>query len=126
MAYAALVTLLLLLEYMTFMMLVGKARGTYDIKAPAVAGNELFERHYRVQMNTLEQLAVTLPALWLCAVFFDPRVAAGLGLAFFVGRILYRNAYVADPASRGTGMIIGFLANLGMLGCAAWGAIGQI
>jgi uncharacterized membrane protein YecN with MAPEG domain len=124
MAYVALVTLLLLVQYFVFTLLVGAARGKSGIQAPAVTGDENFERAYRVQMNTLEQLVLTLPALWLSGRYFDPLVAALLGLAFFVGRVLYRAGYVKDPAKRGPGFGIGMLATLGLIGTALWGVIG--
>tara|TARA_R110002110_G_C13470513_1_gene720867 strand:+ start:106880 stop:107263 length:384 start_codon:yes stop_codon:yes gene_type:complete len=126
MTYVALVTLLLLIEYFAFVMLVGAARGKSGLKAPAVTGDEGFERAYRVQMNTLEHLIIVLPALWISASYFMPMVAAGLGLVFFVGRILYRNGYVKDPATRGTGMMIGFLGLMGLLLTALWGVISQM
>ena len=91
-----------------------------------MSGHETFERAYRVHINTLEQLLITLPALWLCAYYFMPLVAAALGLTFFVGRILYRNAYVADPETRGTGMMIGFLSNIGLVLTALWGVVTQL
>ncbi len=123
MEYVALVTLLLLVQYLAFTMLCGAARAKSGIKAPAVTGDEAFERAYRVQMNTLEQLIVCLPALWLSALYFMPVVAAVLGLVFFVGRLLYRVSYTRDPATRGAGMIIGFLATLGLLLTALWGLL---
>jgi glutathione S-transferase len=123
MHYPALMTLLLLLEYLWLLALVGKARGDYGVQAPAVSGHELFERAYRVQMNTVEQLIITLPAMWVCALFFNPTVAGALGGVFFIGRILYRFGYVADPAKRGTGMLVGFLANVGLMACGFWGLI---
>ncbi len=123
MHFVALVTLLLLLQYISFTMLVGMARGKTGVSAPAVTGDEMFERAFRVQMNTLEQLAVTLPALWLCAYYYKPLVAAALGLLFFLGRMLYRVSYMKDPASRGPGMIIGFFANVTLIALAAWGVI---
>jgi hypothetical protein len=123
MGFVALVTLLLLLQYIAFMMLTGKARAASDLEAPACVGDLNFEKAYRVQMNTLEQLIVTLPAMWVCAQFFMPVVAASLGLAFFVGRILYRNAYVTDPTKRGPGMILGFLANVGLIITGGWGVL---
>lgn len=126
MAHVALVTLLLLAQYMVFTMLVGAARGKSGIQAPAVTGDENFERVYRVQMNTLEQLVVTLPALWLSATFFSPLVAALLGMAFFLGRILYRAGYVKDPAKRGPGFGIGFVATLGLIFTALWGVISAL
>lgn len=123
MALVALITLLILLQYLVFTMLCGVQRGRSGLAAPATTGDPGFERAYRVQMNTLEQLLVTLPALWLSGLYFIPEVAASLGLAFFIGRILYRNSYIRDPAKRGPGMIIGFLATVGLLATALWGLV---
>src|ERR1700678_4684412 len=58
MAYVDIVTALALLQFMVFGFKVAKARGRYGIVAPAIAGNEIFERYFRVQQNTLEQLIV--------------------------------------------------------------------
>ncbi len=126
MALVALITLLILVQYLVFTMLCGVERGRSGLEAPAMTGDPGFERAYRVQMNTLEQLLLTLPALWLSALYFNPQVAASLGLAFMIGRVLYRNSYVKDPAKRGPGMIIGFLANIGLLGTAFWGVVPQL
>lgn len=123
MQYVAFVTLLLISQYVVFVGLCGKARASSGIKAPAVSGDETFERAYRVQMNTMEQLIIALPAMWVCAMFFSATVAAAGGMAFFLGRLLYRNAYVRDPESRGTGMIIGFLASIVMILCGFWGVL---
>ncbi|QIB66085.1 MAPEG family protein [Kineobactrum salinum] len=127
MALVALVTVLLLAQYFAFLSLCGAQRARAGVMAPAVTGNEGFERAYRVQMNTLEQLVITLPALWLSAIYFDPPwVAAGLGLLFLMGRQLYRHSYVRDPARRGPGMIIGALANAGLLLTALWGIVPRL
>jgi glutathione S-transferase len=126
MEYVALVTVLLISQYMVFIMLVGAARGKTGIKAPAVTGDESFERAYRVQMNTLEQLMVALPALWVSGIYFDSLVAALLGLAFFLGRVMYRAGYVKDPEKRGIGFGIGFLAILGLIGTGLWGVISTL
>jgi glutathione S-transferase len=126
MPYVALVTLVLLGQYVVFMALCGKARAQGGVKAPAVTGDQTFERAYRVQMNTLEQLAITLPSMWICGHYFDPMWAAGFGLVFFFGRILYRAAYMADPQRRGPGMIIGFLANVALILTGLWGLLGQL
>jgi len=126
MEYVALVTLLLVLQYFIFTMLCGAARAKSGIQAPAVTGDETLERAYRVQMNTLEQLMMVLPALWLSAMYFDSLVAALLGLVFFVGRVLYRAGYMKDPAKRGPGFGIGFLGTLGLVGTALWGVIASL
>lgn len=126
MEYVALVTVLLVSQYLVFIMLVGAARAKSGIKAPAVTGDENFERAYRVQMNTLEQLVVALPALWVSGIYFDSLVAALLGLAFFLGRVIYRAAYVKAPEKRGIGFGIGFFAVLGLIGTALWGVISAL
>ena len=126
MEYVALVTLLLLGQYLSFLMLCGRARAQGGVQAPATSGDETFERAYRVQMNTLEQLAIALPALWICGYYFDPFWAAGFGLIFFFGRTVYRAAYMADPKKRAAGMIIGFLGIVAMLLTGFWGVVSGI
>jgi len=122
MQYVSLVTILLLIQYLIFTMMVGAARGKSGIKAPAVTGDEHFERAYRVQMNTLEQLVITMPAQWLS----EPTVAAALGLTYFVGRVLYRAGYMKSPEKRGIGFGIGFLGTVGLIGTALWGIIDNV
>jgi glutathione S-transferase len=106
----AIVTGLALIEYMYFSFQVGMGRGKYGVAAPATSGNEQWERLYRVQQNTLEQLMVFLPALWLFAWFISPTIGALIGVAFLIGRIMYFLGYVADPGKRGAGFLIGFVA----------------
>ena len=126
MEYVALVTILLICQFIVFMGFVGKARAGGDIKAPAMTGSDEFDRANRVHQNTLEQLAITLPSMWISAYYFSPYWAAGLGLLFFLGRIVYRAGYMADPEKRGKGMMIGFMANIALLGTALWGVIGKL
>ena len=115
MEYVALVSGLVLLQYVGFGILVGNARGKYGVKAPAISGHEVFERHFRVQQNTLELLIVMLPAMWLFARYVSAPWAAGLGLVYFVGRMVYLRSYVADPASRSAGFGLSMLPVLAMV-----------
>lgn len=107
-AYAPvfIVMLLALLQYFYFSVAVGRARYRYGVKAPATSGHEDFERVYRVQMNTLELLALFLPALWSFALFLSPIWAAVLGVVFIIGRFVYSAGYVraADKRSLGFGL----------------------
>ena len=109
MELVALVILLSVVEYQFFSVKVGMARGKYDIKAPAITGHEVFDRYYRVHMNTLEQLIVFIPAILVFAYFGNPTYAAGLGAFFLVGRIIYFVSYVKDPTKRGLGFIVGWV-----------------
>jgi len=92
----AIITVVALLEYMVFSFQVGAARGKYDVPAPATTGNEIFERLNRVQQNTLEQLIVFLPTLWIFALHTSVTGAAILGTLFIIGRAIYAITYVAD------------------------------
>ncbi len=114
-ALVSLVTLVSLMVFFWTGLRVGRARGTYGIKAPATTGHEEFDRHFRVQMNTLEGLVIFLPALWLFAVFGNEQIAAGLGVVWIIGRVLYAVTYVADPSKRSAGFGISALAMLALL-----------
>jgi glutathione S-transferase len=112
-----------LIEYLWFGFAVGKARGTYKINAPATVGNDIFERTYRVQTNTLEQLIIFIPSILLFAHYFDPRVAAAIGALFVIGRIVYFRAYVRDPKSRSLGFGLSFVPMVVLLCGAVIGAV---
>ncbi len=126
MEWVAIVTVLALLQCALFSFLVGRARVKYQIRAPAVAGHELFERSHRIHANTVEQLVLFLPALWLCGWYLEPRAAAVVGSLFLIGRQLYFNQYLEQPRDRGTGFLLGFLATLTLLLGALGGAISSL
>jgi glutathione S-transferase len=106
MPWIELITLLAILQFMIFGTLVGAARGKYGIKAPATTGHDLFERVYRVQMNTLELLISFLPALWLATRYWSPNIIAGIGAVYLVGRVLFYWGYTNPARSRELGFIL--------------------
>ncbi|MDJ0750306.1 MAG: MAPEG family protein [Woeseiaceae bacterium] len=105
------VTFLALAQYVLFGIQVGSLRGKHGIKAPAASGHPEFERMNRVHLNTMEQLVIFLPALWIHAFFANPMYGAGIGLVFVAGRFLYRAEYLKDPASRGPGFTLTFISS---------------
>jgi len=123
MAWLQLVTLLALLEYFGFSYAVGNARATYGVKAPAISGNEVFERYFRVQQNTLELLIVFVPLLWIAASYWDSAWVAAVGAVFVVGRLLYFRGYVREPRKRHIGFILSVVP-IALL--AVGGAIGIV
>jgi len=109
MAYVDIVTALAILQFIVFGFRVGGARGKYGVKAPATTGNEIFERYFRVQQNTLELLVAFIPGLYLFGHYFNPLWAAAIGLIYLIGREIYAASYVKDPAKRSAGFGLSFL-----------------
>ena len=109
MQYVDIVAMLAILQYLVFGSLVGRARGKYSIKAPAITGSEAFERIYRVQMNTLELLVALLPAMYVSARYWPAEYVASLGAIYLIGRVLYWRAYVRAPQSRNVGFTLSML-----------------
>lgn len=102
---------------------VGKARAKYEVKAPATSGHEMFDRAYRIQMNTLESAMLLLPSIWIYADLVGDLGAGVSGAIWITGRIWYALAYQQDPAKRGPGFGISFLAIAGMWAGGLWAAI---
>jgi|HubBroStandDraft_6_1064221.scaffolds.fasta_scaffold25575_4 glutathione S-transferase len=98
-------TILALIQLIYFSTLVGRARGKYNIKAPAVTGHEMFERYYRVQMNSIEQIVLFLPALWIASALANLAYywIALIGVVYLIGRQIYQISYVAEPSKRSLG-----------------------
>lgn len=121
MPFVALVTMLALLQFFWLALQVARARTRYGIAAPATTGNELFERHFRVHMNTQEQLVMFLPSLWIFAHYISPLWAAALGVVFVIGRAIYATSYVRDPKSRSLGFgLTAFPIFAMMIGIVVW------
>lgn len=120
--WTALVTLLSLMVYFWMSLQVARTRGKCGIHPPAMTGDQLMERAIRVQSNTLEWLPIFLPSLWLFAFYWNDKVAAGVGVVWIVGRLIYSAGYMADPAKRSTGFLIQILASAVLL----LGALGRI
>jgi len=115
MEFAILIILFALVQYTWFSMRVGMARGKYGVKAPKTSGDETWERIYRVQQNTLEQLVVFVPAMIAFSMYVSNRWVVLPGLLFLVGRQLYSYEYVSNPDSRTPGMALTMLANVVLL-----------
>ena len=117
--------ILAILVFMTFTGRVGLARVKFGIDAPATSGNPEFERHFRVQQNTLEQLIVFIPAILIFAYSAESiawpghKIASVLGIIWVLARLYYGFSYVRDPKSRGAGFVIAFL-------CSAFMVLGSL
>jgi len=126
MTYVELVMLLALLEFLLFALAVGRARTRYRVPAPATGGHEVFERYFRAHMNTLEQLVVFLPSIWLFAHYINAWIAVTLGALFIIGRGLYFRGYVQSAAARHAGFTLSAIPNVALLIGALIGVIRAI
>lgn len=121
MAWLHLVAVLALFQFLLFGALVARARGKYGVHAPATTGNEVFERFYRVQINTLELLVLLLPAMWIAAAYWDPRWVAAAGAVYLAGRMVYLRAYTTEPRTRGLGYMLSIAPVVGLMAAALAG-----
>src|ERR1700712_5495885 len=101
--YPGLVTILSLLMYQVFIFMVGRARGKYKVQAPATTGHPDFERVFRMQQNTAEQLHIFVPALWIFSALVSAGWGAAVGGVWIVGRIIYAIGYSSAANKRGLG-----------------------
>jgi len=111
------------LQFLAFSLLTGMAREKSGLKAPAMTGDEHFERAHRVQMNTLEQLVCFLPSLLIAGHYWSPTLVSLVGAVFLVGRLVYRRAYLVDPSTRTLGFLLGFVPTVLLLVAALAGAL---
>ncbi|MEB3283443.1 MAG: MAPEG family protein [Lyngbya sp.] len=121
--WPSLVTAIALLVYLVLTINVGRARAKYKIMPPQMSGDPNFERVVRVQQNTLEQLVLFLPALWLFSEFISPIWGASIGAVWIVGRIVFAWGYYQAAEKRTLGFAIGSLTVLTLLGGALVGII---
>lgn len=114
---------LALVEFWFFGFAVGRARGRFKVPGPATSGHEIFERYFRVQMNTLELLVIFVPAILIFGLYLSPYLAAALGLIFIIGRLVYFFAYVKEPRSRELGFALSALPVVILLLGSIYGAV---
>ncbi|RQH12852.1 MAPEG family protein [Bradyrhizobium sp. RP6] len=110
----ALVTLLAIAFYFFTAINVSRSRTKTGVKVPAMSGHPDFERAFRIQMNTLEWMPIFLPALWLFAIYISDAIAAGIGVVWIIGRIVYFVGYSKAAAKRGMGFAIQSIAAMAL------------
>jgi len=115
MNYVYLIVLIALAQYLVFTNQVGLARGKYKVKAPKTTGDENFERIFRVQQNTMEEMIVFIPAIVLFAHFVSSTWALVPGVIYLLGRQIYAWEYMKNPDTRTLGMVLTMLPNIALV-----------
>ncbi|MGH7023018.1 MAG: MAPEG family protein [Caulobacteraceae bacterium] len=120
--WTALVSLVALLVYFYMGLRVGQARSKFNVAAPAISGHPDFERTFRIHANTLEWLPLFLVSMWLFSIYWSDPVAAGVGVVWILGRVLYLTGYSREALARSRGFGIQALAT----GVLLFGSLGRI
>ncbi len=127
MAYPGIASSLALLVYYFTLFKAGMARMRFEVPAPSHDGPEEYQRYVRAHINTLEHLALFLPGIWLFAFAVSPLWAAGLGVLWPVGRLMYAPGYYKNADSRRLGLYISmppiYIFVLGSLVGFSWQAV---
>ena len=104
---------------------VAQMRVKCGIQAPATVGHPSFERAFRAHMNTVENLALFLPLLWLAAFFYGGQLPFWVGLVWIVSRVVYMLGYAQnDTQKRGPGALFGIISLVGLAVLAILGLAG--
>ena len=94
----------------------GHLRSKHKIEAPSVVGHPQFERAHRTHINTVENLVLMIPFLWIASAFYGGQLPFWLGLVWVVSRILYAIGYAqTNPQLREPGAGLGYLALVGLI-----------
>ncbi len=115
MEYSIAIILIALLQFIFFTGRAGFSRGKYDIKAPKTVGNERWERIFRIQQNTMEQLVIFIPAMLIFSLYVSATWVLLPGILFIVGRHIYSRLYLESPENRGPGMVLSFFTNIALV-----------
>ncbi len=101
----AAVTILAALVCLGTAILVARTRRQHNLFPPAMTGVPEVERALRVQGNTIEQMMIFLPLLWVAALYFHMIgwLVPALGLVWCIGRIIFALGYMAEPKKRALG-----------------------
>jgi len=87
-------------------------RAKHGVKAPDVVGDPEFMRMFRIHQNSMEQLVVFIPALWIFSHYFEPKWGAAIGVIYIAGRFVYYSGYLKDPSARGLGFALGLTSSI--------------
>lgn len=123
MEYVGIIIILSLLQYVYFGLQVGGHRQKNKEPAVDVPKDLHLRRANRVHLNTGEFLIIFIPMLVLCAYFWDPKIAAGIGVLWLIGRFMYRSGYMKDGSSRFRGFMVANISIILLMLGALYGIV---
>ena len=115
MEYTIAIISIALLQYIFFTGRTGFSRGKFEINAPKTVGDETWERIYRVQQNTMEQLVIFIPGMIIFSTYVSQTWVLLPGILFVIGRQIYSQMYINNPDKRAPGMVLSFFSNIALV-----------
>ena len=104
---------------------VSQMRMKHGIHGPATVGHPDFERAFRAHLNTVENMILYIPLLWMAAFFYGGQLPFWVGLVWIVGRGLYIIGYATnDTRKRGPGALLSYISRAGLAVLAVLGLLG--
>lgn len=99
--FPALATIVAIVVYFSQSIFVAVGRSKHGVPLPKTTGvNDDFDRIWRVHYNTLEQMPVFLPLLWIFALTVSSFYAGCLGMVWSIGRVGYMVGYYKSVKGR--------------------------
>ena len=99
--YPALSTIIAIIVYSSQIFFVAAGRSKYGVAVPKTTGhNDDFDRVWRVHYNTLEQMPIFLPLMWIFALTVSSFYAFVFGILWSIGRIGYMFGYYKSTKTR--------------------------
>jgi glutathione S-transferase len=112
--YPALATIIAVLVYFSQSIFVSAGRSKYKVELPKTTGhNDDFDRVWRVHYNTLEQMPIFLPLLWIFALTVSPFYSFILGIIWSIGRVAYMLGYYKSIEGRRS--FISYLSSVSLI-----------
>ncbi len=97
----ALATIVAVIVYFSQSIFVATGRLKYNVPIPKTTGvNDDFDRVWRVHYNTLEQMPIFLPLMWIFALTVSSFYAFVFGILWSIGRIGYMLGYYKSVKGR--------------------------
>ena len=85
--------------------------------------NEKFIIANRIHLNTLENVVVFLPLLWIATLYGSPVIAASIGGVWLFARITFAIMYTKDPSKRAPAFITSFFCHVALVLLSVYGLV---
>lgn len=95
-----LITLLALLQTFALDVYISFSKFKHGVQDPEIVNNENFKKIYKIYNNTVSDLILFLPLIWIFASLESDRMAGVLGLIWLFGRFHYDISFFKNPATR--------------------------